>query len=165
MASQDYEFAFWNDERRNIEQSIRAIRDDFINNKTRSIGKSAIRDRVMKHIVNKSVLEVGCGPLLGYLPYMSMAKETIAIEPLLEKYALLWDGVCNGVTDISINSIINKKFSFGAEKYIPELEGVIDGLIISVYSLDHTPNWPFVLCNIASYAAKGSYFGRTYIMQ
>ena len=105
---------------------------------------------VWEFIKNKSVLEIGCGPTCGVLPYLWSAKERIAIEPLIEQY---WDMGC-----IFTEEIINRKYSIGADVFIPELAGSIDGLIISQNCLDHTPNWPFVLSNIASYAASSSYF-------
>jgi len=45
----------------------------------------------------------------------------------------------------------------GGDEFIPKYEGRIDGAIYCRNMLDHTPNWPFVLGNISSYAAPGCY--------
>lgn len=111
----------------------------------------AVEKGVRDYIVGKTVLEIGCGPSLGFLPYFEAAQERIAIEPLLDEYCT------NFLEGRDLSNIISKKYSIGADVFIPELVDSIDGLIISRNSLDHTPSWPFVLSNLSQYGAKGSY--------
>jgi hypothetical protein len=51
------------------------------------------------------------------------------------------------------NDIVS--YECGGDVYIPELKDSIDGIIICQNALDHTPNWMFILSNIASYARGG----------
>ena len=115
----------------------------------------SLESKIITHVKDKNVLEIGCGPVFGYLPQFWAARKRIAIEPLLDEYAKLWNDIC----DINIveSGLITEPYSQGADMFIPELAGEIDGLIISQNSLDHTPNWPFVLSNISSYASVGSF--------
>jgi len=152
--SQKYELAWWTN-RDGLKAEIEKLNRIFLSKEEHeiiwpSISRQA-NDAIIQNIHNKNVLEIGCGPRYGYLPYFWYAKERIAIEPLLDEYSGFW----NDNKDIS--EIINKKYALGADVFIPELLQKIDGAVICKNSLDHTPNWPFVLSNISHYAAKDSY--------
>jgi hypothetical protein len=43
----------------------------------------------------------------------------------------------------------------GADVFVPELDGKIDGIVYCRNMLDHTPKWPIVLANMSRYAAPG----------
>lgn len=45
----------------------------------------------------------------------------------------------------------------GGDEYLPHYNNAIDGAIFCRNMLDHTPNWPFVLSNISTYAQSGCY--------
>jgi hypothetical protein len=84
------------------------------------------------------------------LPAWDFLSKTIAIEPLGTK-----------IKDWQIANLGSSTFdgmdlrSIGADVYVPEFAGAIDGVIYCRNMLDHTPHWPFVLSNIGAYAAPG----------
>jgi len=74
----------------------------------------------------------------------------IAIEPLGESISR-WQKSRFGVSafdEIELRSA-------GADVFMPDLRGAINGVIYCRNMLDHTPSWPFVLSNISAYAAPG----------
>lgn len=111
---------------------------------------------VISNLIKKThhgvCLEIGAGPLCGYLPSVKNAAKKIIIEPLADQYAKLRQKLSlliDGTDDIVY-------YSQGADVYIPELKNTID-VIICQNMLDHTPAWPFILSNIAAYAKEGAY--------
>ena len=103
----------------------------------------------VEHVRGRSVLDIGpC--VMSPLATWDVASERIAIEPLfppIEDWQKknLGGSAYEGMT----------VFSEPAEKLLLPLTGKIDGAILCRNMLDHTPRWPFVLSNIAAYAAKG----------
>jgi hypothetical protein len=154
--SQVYEFDYWENKEKELQDRIKNAQNRFgCKKKIENLFKieACLEDDIMARIKDKTVLEIGCGPVCGYLPSLWHAGKRIAIEPLMDKYEAFW----NGVAGVGIDEIVSEKHSVGADVFIPELTGKIDGMTISRNALDHTPNWPFILSNISTYSATGSY--------
>ena len=92
------------------------------------------------------VLEIGAGPVCGFIQSITDASKRIIIEPLSKEYERLRESYrinVPGANDIQY-------YDIGADRHIPELVNQVD-LVICHNALDHTPEWPFVLGNIAAY--------------
>src|SRR5579863_8811044 len=100
-------------------------------------------------------------------------KACLDIGPCVFSPLLTWDGIGEAyaieplgesVRDWQRKRFGNSAFdrlnlkSIGADVFLPDLAGRIDGAIHCRNMLDHTPNWPFVLANISAYAAPGCHF-------
>lgn len=94
-------------------------------------------------------IEMGAGPVLGYMLDIPDKNRRIIIEPLCERYAALRAEF--GVELYNERGI--EYYPQGADIYIPELQDTADVMFL-MNMLDHTPDWPFVLGNAASYAKK-----------
>ncbi|MDR0918606.1 MAG: hypothetical protein LBM93_05075 [Oscillospiraceae bacterium] len=105
-------------------------------------------------VYKKTCLEIGAGPWGGITVALPDIEKRIIIEPLAEKYFEL-------LKQTSSNTEKFKNieyYSTQGENFIPELEQKIDGSIFCQNCLDHTPEWYFLLSNLASYAVKGCKF-------
>jgi hypothetical protein len=103
----------------------------------------------LESIQGKTCVDIGpC--VFSPLPTWDGIGQAIAIEPLGEKIKE-WQTKTFGS---SIFDTMTLK-AVGADIFLPELAGKIDGVIYCRNMLDHTPNWPFVLANISAYAAPG----------
>ncbi len=101
-------------------------------------------------IAGKAILDVGpC--IFTPISLWDVAASRMIIEPLYD------DVVAYQLQTYGRNYFehIELAFSAGAEKLIPELVGKIDGAILVRNCIDHSPQWPFILANIAAYAAPG----------
>lgn len=99
---------------------------------------------------HNTCIEIGAGPLLGYMRDVSNSNKRIIIEPLCERYAELRKQY--GLMLRDEESIIC--YPRGGDIFIPDLKDSAD-IILTNNALDHTPDWPFVLGNISEYARKG----------
>ncbi len=100
-------------------------------------------------IQDKVCLDIGpC--VFSPLPTWDGIGEAYAIEPL-GKMIDEWQRQQFGSSAFDRVKLI----SAGADVFIPELAGKIDGVVYCRNMLDHTPKWPFVLGHIAAYAAPG----------
>ncbi|MFN7906413.1 MAG: hypothetical protein ACK5P5_14625, partial [Pseudobdellovibrionaceae bacterium] len=105
--------------------------------------------KFLEHISGKICVDIGpC--VYSPLATWDVAGKRIAIEPLFEPIDR-WQKQHLG------RSVFENLtcYSTGADEFIPELFNKIDGAIYCRNMLDHTPNWAFVLSNIASYAIPG----------
>lgn len=103
----------------------------------------------LSHIAGRACLDVGpC--VASQIAGWDVARVRYAIEPLLEPI-LAWQRAKLGGS--AYEGI--RGFAKPAEELIGELVAAIDGAIVCRNMLDHTPRWPFVLSNIASYAKPG----------
>ena len=104
----------------------------------------------VEKVRGKNSLEIGpsCATILGNWWW---SKHNYVIEPLFDKIQQyqqekfgysIFDGITN--------------YAQGAEHFIPELEGKIDGAVICRNCIDHSPHWAFILSNIVSYMAPGA---------
>lgn len=103
------------------------------------------------YTTGKICLEIGpsVGPLISSFWW---TKRNYIIEPLLDKIVASQKELLGyTIFDQTIN------YSQPAEKIIIELIGQIDGVVVCRNCLDHSPQWPFILNNIASYAQSGTY--------
>ncbi|WEK03796.1 MAG: hypothetical protein P0Y65_16610 [Candidatus Devosia phytovorans] len=102
------------------------------------------------HLAGKAALDVGpC--LASLLSLWDVAASRSVIEPL-------YDAIINWqTTNLGMSGFANidRAYSQGAEIFIPELVGKIDGAILVRNCIDHSPHWAFILSNIAAYAASG----------
>jgi len=106
----------------------------------------------VQYIGGKAVMDIGpcvCTPLSLW----DVADRRIVIEPL-------YDQVVDHTTrmeGVNYFKRVDRAYSYSAERRIPELIGSIDGAIVVRNCIDHSPSWPFILSNIAAYAAPGAY--------
>lgn len=106
-------------------------------------------DEFLSHIEGRVCLDIGpC--TMSQIAGWDVAKERIAIEPLLEPI-VLWQETNLGKS--AYDGFRN--YAKPAEVLVAELVLAIDGAIVCRNMLDHTPSWPFVLANISSYAVPG----------
>jgi len=160
--SQKYEIAWWTRRLRTSNPQRKAQIEDkramYINKRYREdllpISDPKVNIQVFEFIKEKTCLEIGCGPVGGFIATMWQAAKRIAIEPLCDNYREL---IKNNF-GYDIFNHIDEIYNMGADVYIPELENCIDGMIFCNNALDHTPNWVFILSNIALYAKSGCYF-------
>lgn len=105
-------------------------------------------DEVTNHVKDKVVLEVGpCNvPQINFLD----CRLRICIEPLAAK---IEEFVINKYGKSIFGEIIT--YPIYADTIIHELIGKIDGLIYVRNCIDHSPQWPYILSNISSYAKEG----------
>lgn len=105
----------------------------------------------VQHIRNKTVLEIG--PCLAtQLSLWDVAKNRVVIEPLLTKiqnYQMARFGMTGfpGVVG----------HACPAEERVESLVGSVDGAVFIRNCIDHSPQWPFILSNIADYLVSGGY--------
>jgi hypothetical protein len=107
-------------------------------------------NRFVKDITGKRVMEIGpC--LIAEIGYWDVASERIAIEPLFQEISDYQNEIFgkNGFPNVKV-------YASPAEKLIPELVSKIDGAIYVRNCIDHSPNWPFILGNIARYLEPGA---------
>jgi hypothetical protein len=112
-------------------------------------GHEAEFDALCLHARDRQNLEIGpsCGPMIyGFAPTIP----PYIIEPTgakIVEYQRRHFGfdVFEG----------GRLFSTDAAKPIAEMERAIDGLIYVRNCIDHSPKWPFIVSNIARYAAPG----------
>ena len=109
---------------------------------------SMIREKVADG--HNTCIELGAGGLLGFMRDVPSTNKRIIIEPLCEHYAELRKQC--GVTFRDEESIIY--YPNGADTFICDLKESAD-VIFTRNAIDHTPEWPFILGNIAEYARKG----------
>lgn len=95
-------------------------------------------------------IEIGAGPVLGYIKDVPSTNKRIIIEPLCERYAELRRQYGIALPNEEGITFYPK----GGDIFIPDLKDSAD-IIFANNMLDHTPEWPFVLGNIAEYARKG----------
>jgi len=100
-------------------------------------------------IKDKRLLEIG-GSCFGVTAMWTFVDDRVLIDPLIEKI----DAVLSFVMERSWYHG-TKKYSQTAEKFIPELEGAVDGCIYVRNCLDHTAHPWGILDNIGKYAAPG----------
>jgi hypothetical protein len=125
--------------------TIDYVKEFFDNNDKRSAFVAA-------YIKDKSCLEIGAGACGAFAKWKWINKRTV-IEPLLHRtdefllseYGYTWYD----------NDIV--KYSQNAEEFIPELENMIDGLIVCRNVLDHTEDPYKILNNISKYAIHGCF--------
>jgi hypothetical protein len=116
-------------------------------------GDQLLFDSFIEHIRTKKCLEVGSGPY-GFLPPARWIKDRVVIEPLADKYRaaqLKLIGKTFFTDDVKV-------FATGAETLIPELVGMVDGMIMSRNALDHCEDPLLILMNLSKYAVSGCYF-------
>jgi hypothetical protein len=150
-AAQSYEISYW---RTWLSEGGNASYKYLFEPSWTYIDDENITRRVQEQSIGTVCLEIGAGGLYGFLPGLKQASKRIIIEPLAEKYKDLRHEL--GIELGDIEDIIS--YSAAADSYIETLENAVDGLIICQNALDHTPNWPFILNNISSYAVKGCCF-------
>gem|GEM_PF-5869702 len=109
-----------------------------------------IKKKLLEKSVNGNVIEVGAGPLCGFILSLKNTLSKTIIEPLAEKYAELRKHLNIEVP----NSDEINYFSIGADIFVPELYNTAD-LILCQNCLDHTTEWAFSLGNLTTYAKKG----------
>lgn len=103
------------------------------------------------HIAGKYVLEIGpC--VASQLSTWDVAARRYVIEPLYEQIADYQRQTFGMTAFRSIDA-----YARSAEELIAELVDKIDGAILIRNCIDHSPQWPFILSNVASYAARGAY--------
>lgn len=106
-------------------------------------------DAFLDHVTGRTCLDIGpC--VASQIAGWDVAKERIAIEPLLEPI-VAWQEANLGASAFSGM----RTYARPAEELIEDLRQAIDGAIVCRNMLDHTPRWPFVLSNMAAYAALG----------
>jgi len=106
-------------------------------------------ERFLTHIPGRACVDIGpC--VASQIAGWDVARVRYAIEPLLDPI-VDWQKANLGGS--AYEGMVG--FARPAEKLVGELVGKIDGAIVCRNMLDHTPHWPFVLSNIASYAAPG----------
>jgi len=104
------------------------------------------------HISDKTCLEIGSGPA-GHIIGFYWAKRRIIIDPLVLEYKRMSLKLFKRTWFTDDLELYAKK----ADENIPELENLIDGVIICRNALDHC-EYPYkILDNIAKYAKKGCY--------
>jgi hypothetical protein len=114
-------------------------------------GDPSLWDSFKSSVTGKIGVDVGMC-LWSPMASWSFLSRRIAIEPLGEK-----------TRDYQLKHFGRSFFDtmelrpFGADVFLPDLEGAIDGVIYCRNMLDHTPNWPFVIANLGLYAAPGCY--------
>lgn len=144
--AQDYEFGFW---KKYFTDKISEKRIYYL--EKINVFDPDVREQVIRKAKGATVIEIGAGPYCGLLGSMKDAARRIIIEPLADKYAELRNQFnvdwLHKVEEITF-------YSVGGERYIPELANKAD-LLICHNALDHTPDWPFVLGNMAAYVNKG----------
>lgn len=114
-------------------------------------GDEALWRAFLRDITGKNVLEIGpcvASPLVTW----DVAAEKHVIEPLYEEIAS-YQRKTFGTTCFE-GLVCHAR---PAEDLIDGLAGRIDGAVMIRNCLDHTPNWPFILSNIASYMTPGAY--------
>lgn len=151
----------WGDWAENQKFEINAWRNGFNTNNNnegfpkRLIDRICVCDESVIQLVlekaNGTVIEVGAGPFLGYIWSIPKSKRRIIIEPLADKYAALREEYGLKIP----NSADIETYLQGADIFIPELASQAD-VVLCQNALDHTPEWPFVLGNIARYMKKDS---------
>lgn len=99
---------------------------------------------------HNTCIEVGAGIMLGFIKDIPSTNKRIIIEPLCERYAELRKK--HDFTFSDEESIIC--YPQGGDVFIPDLVNSAD-IILTQNVLDHSPEWPFILGNIAEYARKG----------
>jgi hypothetical protein len=106
-------------------------------------------DAFVEHMKGKNCLDVG--PCIAS-PWrrFDIASTRYAVEPLFTEV----DAWQRKNLHSSLFENINT-FSSPAEELVEELVGKIDGAILCRNMLDHTPQWPFVMANMAKYAKSG----------
>ncbi|MEX0343826.1 MAG: hypothetical protein AB3N20_02810 [Rhizobiaceae bacterium] len=104
---------------------------------------------LVDHARARNNLEIGpsCGPVIfGF----DAAKPPTIIEPVGEKIVEYQQ------EKFGFNVFENARLlSIDAAKPVAELEGAVDGAIYVRNCIDHSPKWPFIMSNIARYAAPG----------
>jgi hypothetical protein len=151
--AQKWELAWWRDELKKkitgklhrAEPTLDSVRLDI---------DASARKLVKSSVVSRVCLEIGAGPICGYIPYIEGAKKRVIIEPLAEEYDLLRKEINYEIPNLESVQF----YPCAADHMVEELRGAVDGLIICQNALDHTPNWYFILSNISAYAAKGCVF-------
>jgi len=148
---QGSELAFWRSflTKRYPTEGIPRLTVDRICVNDEGIKKSLIRR------LSGTVIEIGAGPFAGFLWSIQEAAHRVIIEPLANEYAILRKEFFVEILDIE--GVL--MYPQGADIFIPELVESAD-VILCHNALDHTPDWPFALGNIARYTKKG---GMVYI--
>lgn len=104
---------------------------------------------IARHAKDKNNLEIGpsCAPLIyAFEP----TRPPHIIEPLGDKIAD-FQMQQFGFSVFSASEL----HSVDAADPLPELKGAIDGIIYVRNCIDHSPKWPFIMANIALFAAPG----------
>lgn len=102
-------------------------------------------------IKGKTVLDIGpC--VFTPTSVWDVAAKRVIIEPLYDEVSQ-WQ-IENRGRNLFVN--IDEAYSSQAEKLIPELVGKVDGAVLVRNCIDHSPQWPFILTNIARYMAPGA---------
>ena len=109
-------------------------------------------NKFVKHIENKTCLEIGSGPA-GALIRWYWTKKRIIIDPLASEYKRL--SIEKFGKSFFTNDIII--YSQSAETYIPHLCNKINGVIVCRNVLDHCKSPIKVIENMAKYAKNGCY--------
>ena len=106
----------------------------------------------VKHIENKTCIEIGSGPA-GALIKWCWTKKRIIIDPLVSEYKRL--SIKKFGKSLFTEDMI--LYSQNAEMYIPHLRNKIDGVIVCRNVLDHCENPIKMFENMAKYAKNGCY--------
>lgn len=114
-------------------------------------GDDGIVNEFFAHIAGKMVLDIGPCVLTPTSLWDVAAKRAI-VEPLYDEVSQ------RQIKNLGRNLFVNldEIYSKPAEQLIPELVGKVDGAVLVRNCIDHSPQWPFILSNIARYMAPGA---------
>jgi hypothetical protein len=109
---------------------------------------SLLFEQLLKQVNDKVVLEIGSS-WAPQIPLLN-CRLKICIEPMANRIEA-------HVNELYSKEIFSKMLTYSVygDNYIPELKGIVDGLIYIRNCIDHSPNWVFILSNIATYAKEG----------
>lgn len=146
MDGQEFEINYWRTSftQRYVKEGIPKLTCDRI-----YVNDFNVKKHFLEYLKG-TVIEIGAGPFAGYIWSAHEATRRVIIEPLADKYSDLREEFDVQIPDIEKIEF----FSQGADVFIPELINSADAILCQ-NALDHTPDWPFVLGNIARYTKKG----------
>ncbi|MFK0335614.1 hypothetical protein ACIQUB_31430 [Rhizobium sp. NPDC090275] len=114
-------------------------------------GDDTLAAEFFDHVTGKTVLDVGpC--VFSPTSVWDVAAKRIIIEPLYDEVSR-WQ-IDNRGRNLFVN--IDEAYSSPAEKFIPELVAGVNGAVLVRNCIDHSPQWPFILSNIAKYMTPGA---------
>ena len=115
-------------------------------------GDATLWSQFVDHVRDRKCLEIGSGPF-GYLAPCYWIKDRVIVDPLIDAYRkeeMKLTGKTFFTDDI-------RTLATGAETFIEDLSGAVNGFIVCQNALDHCKR-PFkVLKNIGRYAAPGCF--------
>lgn len=114
-------------------------------------GDEVIAADFLRHITGKAVLDIGpC--VFTPISVWDVAARRIIIEPLYNQVSQ-WQ-IENRGRNLFVN--VDEAYSSPAEQLIPQLIAKVDGAVLVRNCIDHSPQWPFILSNIARYMTPGA---------